>query len=336
MIKGRDIVDREPKFQEMCAKYGKDDAILAGPCNIEFDVSIPIDGQEKKDSTNHFHIGIWQGVRENVKSGTKREITIKTDEPISCESLLQPLYVLEKLLLVFDGSFVELKDIRFDISSQEEFQNESVCEKVKRKMMQGRPSYFTPSPRSRLSEKLVNYWDILTPELFDRWRHLLDELDIANQLYLYTICDNGMPVDLLLAFLIELAEPMVEIVNKEKCLFPSLKPGERGTTLMQCLNALINMYGRIIFRREIAGNYEEVLTKLKNSRVRVMHIKVNQPNEKYYDGPHSVCYMCKLALLYRVVLLDLLGIDEDIYNKNLKILSDLYDKQLDSGVKDLS
>lgn len=329
-------MDQEPKFQEVCAQYGKDNAILAGPYHVEFDADFPIEEQEGKGVPTHFHIEIWQGVREDIKSGIKREITIKTDEAISWESLLQPLYVLEKLLIVFDGSFIELKGIRFSCPSQEEFLDESVCEEVKRKALQGRPSYFTPSPRSRLSEKLVNFRDIMTSELYEKWRRLLDELDIANQLYLYAICDNRMPVDLPLAFLTELAEPMVEIVNKEKCLFPSLKPGKSGTTLIQCLKALINMYGRVIFQQEMAGDYEEVLTKLKYSRVRVMHIKINQPNDKYYDGPHCVYYIRKLSLLYRVILLDLLGVDEDVYNKNINLLSDLYDKQLNYAMTFLS
>ena len=51
--------------------------------------------------------------------------------------------------------------------------------------------------------------------LFSRWKDLLRELDIANQVYLYNMAKTGMPVDLRLAFIIELAEPISELVNAE-------------------------------------------------------------------------------------------------------------------------
>lgn len=50
-----------------------------------------------------------------------------------------------------------------------------------------------------------------------------------------------MPVDVSLAFLTELAEPMVEILKdlkEQKGLFEDLHPGKGGTSLLDCLKAL--------------------------------------------------------------------------------------------------
>ncbi len=134
-----------------------------------------------------------------------------------------------------------------------------------------------------------------------------------------------MPVDLNLAFLVELAEPMVEIVNHKKDRFPSLQPGSRGTSLKQCLNALINAYGLQIFSDEVANDYDGLLRRLVASRVRIMHIKRNQEGKAIVDGRECVFYLMKLSLLYRVILLDLLDIPGDVYSQRLKDATEMID-----------
>ena len=106
---------------------------------------------------------------------------------------------------------------------------------------------------------------------------MLRELDIANQVYLYNMAKTGMPVDLRLAFIIELAEPISELVNAEVNILPSLKPGKECTTLRNCLKELINSFGTMIFAKEMNGDYDEFSSTLVNSRVRIMHIKMNIP-----------------------------------------------------------
>ena len=88
--------------------------------------------------------------------------------------------------------------------------------------------------------------------------------------------------------------------------------------MKQCLNALINTYGEVIFGREQSNHeYDDLLSTLVNGRVRVMHIKTSMPASKYFDGMHSVYYMRKMSLLYRLVLLDLLGISRDLCQPKL-------------------
>ena len=248
-----------------------------------------------------------------VEQGCNRTITVKAGHAVDWNCIQKPLYILERLLMLFDGAFINLEDISF--SGSPDGDNGKV---EKEQVLAKRLSYFRTDSRFTIHDKLVEYQDVLNDGLMRKWVSLLDELDITNQVYLYMLADSGMPVDLRLAFLVELAEPMVEIVNKERGIYPSLHPGERGTSLKQCLNALINTYGDVIFGREQSNHeYDDLLSTLVNGRVRVMHIKTSMPASKYFDGMHSVYYMRKMSLLYRLVLLDLLGVSRDLCQSKL-------------------
>ena len=155
----------------------------------------------------------------------------------------------------------------------------------------------------------------MTGDLFERWILLLEELDIINQMYLYAVSKNGMPRDVSLAFAVELAEPMVEILVARK----KLPANTRRQTLKECLEALLVEYDNVVFDKETSADSDGFLDKLKNNRVRIMHIKHNQKKEKCFDGTHCVLYLCKLSLLYRSIPLDLFDISACAYKDKLKM-----------------
>lgn len=164
---------------------------------------------------------------------------------------------------------------------------------------------------------MLGFDSIITADLYCKWEKLLDELDVVHQMYLYSLSNSGMTVDIKCAFLIELAEPLVEIVKKHTNFYASLTPGARGTSLKNCLDALITKYGVDIFERELSNDYEKFLSALVNSRVRIMHIKREQKGV-YFNGAESVLYALKMNLLYRRIMFEVLGIDEVNYRDNLK------------------
>lgn len=298
------------EFSRVCASYDNG-GVLAGPHTVSLQLKAPVLAH-----AGSVEADVEFGVR--VEQGPKREIAVESGVPVYWSSLLKPLYELERLLMVFDGSFLPLKDLQYICPDDPALATEADCAIVRRQALSQRLNYFTPSKLAKCQKDLVDFWDVLTPEMCEQWRALLEELDIANQVYLYVLSENGMPIDLLLAFLVELAEPMIEIVNKERGLFPSLAPGEGRTTLKQCVNALINTYGRVIFQQEIESDYGGLLHKLVKSRVRIMHIKLHQGENTFFDGEQSWCYSSKVSLLYRVILLDLLGIPESSYAQRLE------------------
>ena len=135
-------------------------------------------------------------------------------------------------------------------------------------------------------------------------------------MYLYSLSNSGITVDVKCAFLIELAEPLVEIVKGHTNYFSTLIPGARGTTLKSCLDALITKYGVDIFEKELSNNSEQFLSAMVNSRVRIMHIKREQRGI-YFNGNESVLYTLKMSLLYRRIIFEVLGISEINYRDNL-------------------
>lgn len=123
-----------------------------------------------------------------------------------------------------------------------------------------------------------------------------------------------MPVDIKCSFLIETAEPLIEILQEQ---IESFKPfSEEEISLRKCLYILISKYGKEIFKKEITLYKDEFLTTLVSTRVRIMHIKKNQ-NKYYLNGSESLIYISKISLMYRKVIFTLLKIPENLYNSNL-------------------
>jgi len=284
------------KCKSLTAIFKYDKLKLDGKYMIEFDT-----GGDKQ-----FHIKVEQcGIRE---------IMITSDEDVSVIDLHAVFSRIERLLMLLDGTFISLSEIRLSESDTVE---ENVLSSRKEHFMKGRLSYFSSADFCNYSVgKLLGFNSVLTTELFCKWEQLLDELDVVHQMYLYSLSDSGITVDVKCAFLIELAEPLIEIIKKHTNFFTSLTPGARGTSLKNCLDVLITKYGVDIFRSELSNNYEQFLSAMVNSRVKIMHIKREQRGV-YFNGNESVLYILKMSLLYRRIMFEVLNIDEVNYRDNL-------------------
>ena len=307
--------ERAMEFAGLEALYKRKDGILAGPFIFTFDVTVP---QSE---------GSFDGCccRVEIRQGPHRTIMLLPGFPVRWDRLAALLSQVERLLMVFEGRFIPLCDVRFFGSAGASLPAESDCAEARDYVQKQRLNCYC-TPNWMLSAKqLVDARSVLTTELFAAWLKLLDELGIVNQVYLYAVSDSGMPRDVSLAFVAEMAEPMVELMKAKRSLFPELHPGKRGTTLAKCLKALIGQYGDAIFKKELAGDLEALIDRLVGTRVQVMHIKRNQESAKRFDGVHCVLYINKLSLLYRVMLLDLLGVGEASYSGALKSIVDCLD-----------
>ena len=284
------------KCKSLVAIFKDDKLILDGPHEVEFDII--------KDKL--FHI--------NVEQYGIRKITVTSDEDTSVFELYALFSRIERLLMLLDGTFISLSEIQL---LKSDIVDEKVLHSCEEHFMKGRLSYFLSADFCNYSiDKMLGFDFIITADLFDRWEKLLDELDIVHQMYLYSLSSSKMPVDIKCAFLIELAEPLVEIVKKYTNFYASLAPGSRGTSLKNCLDALITKYGVEIFRSELSNNYEKFLSAMVNSRVRIMHIKREQKSI-YFNGNESILYASKMSLLYRKIMFEMLNIDEVSYRDNL-------------------
>lgn len=183
----------------------------------------------------------------DIKQYRTREITVVAAEPVPWSSIQTPLFLIERLLMVFDGAFVPLASVEFGGSPDGDGGEAEGAQVLAQRL-----SYFDSDLCSSNipNDKLIDYWDVLTGDLVEKWLSLVGQLDIMNQMYLYIMSKSGMPIDFRYAFLIELAEPLIEMCNKEKGLFSHLAEQEKPT-LRDCLDAVIGEYGKVIFSREM-------------------------------------------------------------------------------------
>lgn len=271
----------------------KNEGILGGPHSAKFDYDF---------NDNILHIGIEQCIA--------RTINVSTDAPIPMSNLWFFYTVLERLLMLLDGRFYTIESATFtgDICSEVDYTSYAQ-ECLSRRMLYCKtdPAY------CYLDHVFLMYDAVLSPKLITKWIQLQNELDIVHQVALYNIADTGITHDVKCANFIECLEPMAEVVGLYDTFFPSLKPGEKTTTLKMCIDAVISKYGQDIFAEEYGVNKDKFLQTLVNTRNRIMHIKRNQPTDKYLSGKESILYWVKLCHLYRTVILSLLGINYSQY-----------------------
>ena len=288
-------MEKLAKCKIVIGTYINDNIILGGPHVAEFETS-----------DNKFFI--------KVEQCGYRKISIKASEDTSVFELYGVFTKIERLLMIFDGQFLNLENLEFTDSSDTE---KSMLKSVGNNLMHQRLTYFKSADLvSYKVDKLLEFDEVLNTDLYDKWEQLLEELDIAHQMYLYAMGDTKITVDVKCAFLIELAETLVEVLKVYTNSFQKLKPGN-GTSLRACVKALIKEYGEDIFEKEVEANEKEFLSTVINSRVRIMHIKRNQ-KIKYFNGNESVLYILKLSLLYRRILLNILGVEEQMYVDKLQ------------------
>lgn len=243
----------------------------------------------------------------------KREIELTSNVPMISEELISIFQDIETLLMLFDGRFYTIE--KMTVSHENSEPMDILADYIKMRL-----NYFSSKDFCQYSWlKLISFQDVLTNNLYKNWKALIDDLDIAFQVFLYALSDNKMTVDLNFAFLVELAEPFVELLKERTHDYQSLNFGERGITLRGCVNNLIRLYGTDIFAKEKEENenYELFLKRVVNSRVRIMHIKKNQ--KSYFDSRECLKYSLKFSLLYRKILLSLLDISSQEYNEKLQI-----------------
>lgn len=283
--------DSQFKGTKLSVVQGLEKGILGGPFQKQF----------KMDD----------GIAVSISQMGKREIELISNVPMTTEELIPFFQNVERLLMLFDGRFYTVEKLTFtnESAEPEEFLNE---------YEKSRLNYFCSKDLCQYSWlKLISFQDVLTTDLYKQWISLIDDLDIVYQVFLYVLSDNKMTADLNFAFLAELAEPFTELVKERTYYCQTLNPGERGTTLKMCVDNLIILYGTDIFANELKNNYALFLDRVVKSRVRVMHIKKQQKD--FFDGNECLKYSLKFSLLYRKILLSLLGVPYEEYKEKIQI-----------------
>lgn len=259
-------------------------------------------------------IRLAEGVTASIEQGRKRKVEISSANAVSCEDLFFKFESLDKLLMLFEGRFYPIETLVFESENQSD---SGQFADISKELLDKRLSYYHSRDIYQYPIlRLLPFHTVLSNEIYIKWNQLLDEMDIVYQTFLYVVSDNGSTVDVNFAFLAELAEPFVELIKENTFYCQSLTPGERGTTLKMCIDSIITHFGTDIFSNELNDHYSDFLDNVVGSRVRIMHIKKNQ--KKYFDGKDCIRYSKKFSLLYRRILLELLGVPYNMYETSLK------------------
>lgn len=284
------MCDLQFKCTKLSVVQGLKKGVLGGPFQSQFEID--------------------DGISVSISQKDKREIELTPNVPMTAEELIFIFQDIEKLLMLFDGRFYAIEKMTF---TNENAEPEDILNEYEK----SRLNYFCSNSLYHNSDlKLILFQEVLTTDLYKQWSSLIDDLDIVYQVFLYVLSDNKMTADLNFAFLAELAEPFTELVKERTYYCQTLNPGERGTTLKMCVDNLIVLYGTDIFAKELEDNYTLFLDRVVKSRVRIMHIKKQQKD--FFDGNECLKYSLKFSLLYRTILLSLLGVCSQQCNENIQ------------------
>lgn len=298
------------------------DSQLYTPCTEMSVVQMPPNGALSGPYECELRIG--DGINVDIQQIIGRRIDITATPPRPCFEVFNSFQDLETLLMLFDGMFYPIEKIIFEDGREE---NTVKFSGIVEELLAKRLNFFESRDfcmNGFLS--LLQFQDVLTEERFNKWINLRKQLDIAYSVFMYSLSDSKMPVDTNFAFLVELAEPFVELLKENSGFYQELSPGEKGTSLKKCISAIIGDFGKDIFSKEMNGDYESFLRTTVDSRVRIMHIKKNQP--RHFSGKDCVRYSMKFSLLYRRILLDLLDVPYESYIARIRHAVQVIDEWL--------
>lgn len=238
-----------------------------------------------------------------VEQNSKRTVTIEVVGDGCYDELLKMYYEFKRLLMIFDGCFTNIasaKDISADITHS-----------IKKRNL---PSYNTASYILKECIGLTNYQGLLDQELFSKWLDIETQLGLVHQMYLYCLSDADIPIDLKCAFMIELFRGVAELVEKKDSTFKLRRNQNGHVHLKDVLSSLIGKYGNSIFYEEMKHSCQFIQI-LVDSRNRIAHLAYKK---EYLNGPQCEIYIMKLSMLYRKILLELMGIPKQLINKDMK------------------
>lgn len=259
-----------------------------------------------------------------------RSIEITSETPIKAKQLLETLLKITRLCMLFDGEFLKLKTLEFHLKDKKtDWSDELTQECRERRML----SYYSSADFTKGSRFMCPLCS-LSDTLLNKWLSIEGKLLMIHPMALIGMSSLDMPVDLKAAILIETFEPLLELLLEHKHHIKQKlnelkqkyqgKKDQKTAHLQQKLACIMLEYGQDIFGKENPRNdeYQSFCKILANSRHRMFHIT---RKELFLDGTESALYAAKLSILYRKVLLDILGVDHTLYSENLKSIVSEWD-----------
>lgn len=170
---------------------------LGGPKNMSFTTSL---------NNSDYHITIDQL--------GKRVITI-TSLSEKYKDYLSIYYLLTSLLMLFDGVFYPV------ISA---FDGTDITASWERRELR---CYHSADFILTYGTKLIDFENVLSDTIFQKWNALRIELDIIHNMVLYCLSSVEIPKDIQCAFMIEAFEGLIELIcaKDSNFIMPSVQKG---------------------------------------------------------------------------------------------------------------
>lgn len=261
---------------------------------------------ELQDGNNQLQIDI-------SLEGEIKDIHICCSEPMEIERLYHHVLNVRQFEYLFDGTFYETDKYIVDGKDYTE-------------ELEGLEIGYLKCGKNVYKINL-NLSDIEYAEMFNKWLAIEDEINLISQMVLYGKNAPNMPADLRLAMISQIYEPFAEYLESknmisisaqsrtyvcENCGFQKTKI--LHSTFYDCLNAIITKYGSTIFSTELKGQ-GDFISRIVATRVKVFHANKNKRNA--YGGFDSSIYSIKLELLYRYIILLIVGNEKDKLDKEI-------------------
>ncbi len=253
--------------------------------------------------------------------GNKKAIRIESSETIVLSCLYQMAMNIIRFENLFEGRFYYVTSIKLD-------NNELLTELEKHFL-----GYMTS--KIVMSGFYIKFNDKSYKKYFIAFEKLLKKKILQYHIFLYATYLMGMTADLRMSMLIELFEPlMIEFskagrirLNSNPYLTKSVKcthcgkvvtiqVKNKGVHLSDYLRAAIRNYGNDIFTGDSVAKIVRKAVNLRNS---VFHVE----NKKdILKGPECAHYLYKFSLLYRIIVMQELGIPYNYIQARVKVLTE--------------
>ncbi|HAU0671954.1 TPA: hypothetical protein JBG80_05645 [Legionella pneumophila] len=229
------------------------------------------------------------------------EVLITTSEPVDIDTLRDNFVSLYEITMLFLGYFPNIQEVdasnTIDSSNTDELKKETT--QLYENLLAAYSSY------SDFKKNCACLIDIATfhfEQIFPNWIQFKNKYGFQHRMYLYSTSAMEFLIDLRLALLSQVFEPM----------FKAFCTGNTTPNFKKVIQDTILLKGKSIFKRQInEDTLIPLIDKIKTNRNQLFHVdkKNNTPN-----GSECLYIFHKLNLLYRCCLLELLGIGLNTYS----------------------
>lgn len=262
-----------------------------------------------------------------------KRIIVRCNVPTTFEKIFNYFGSVRRYEYLFDGTFYQTESSCID--------GVDITEIIK-KYEVGYFRYSRTSYRIQLELTDKDY-----TRGFRQWLVLEKQLGIINQMMLYANNIPDLTADLRLAMMSEVYEPLAKYLEKKKIINIQREPAitrkvecnncqntvaikiSGKKTFSSCLLAILDKYGKPIFKTEFRRR-KSLIKRIVKTRNKMFH--VNKKQKEVLKGYNSGFYVIKMELLYRYILLLLIGIEQGKMDESVSEIINKMEYKFSDGI----